>query len=258
MIDIVCRSLYPALYNRMKASAHNTACGEVNFYHKQGDTESHPTKDWNDLAKQGSGDIIVFVHDDIVFHSTAWDSKLLEMFAETDYDILGVVGCKEYNGGMQFDAGRPHTIGKYISDIDGKGNYRVKVYSSEAEGDTKVFDGCFIAVRREYFEKEQLDEALSFFVETDYCLRSKCGIVDILVGHYKIPELYGDKNWPVGKDIVADSKCIFYAKHGLKDPEHIGDRRCAVVDLPHYYMLGQCASYKQFTKKYPEDKCCHS
>ena len=115
-------------------------------------------------------------------------------------------------------------------------------------------DGAFTAIRRDHFEKEQFDESLTFFVENDYCLRSRCGIVDVLVGHYKNPELYGGTYWPEGQHVYEDSKGKFHAKHNLQDrPE--SNRECCIVDIDTYNKLGQEDCYKQFLSKYTEVKC---
>jgi hypothetical protein len=257
MIDIVTRYIFPDLQNRMERSAILTAGCPVTFYKKPGNMEESTPKDINALALSGKNPFIVFTHDDVEFISSNWGNKLIETFGNNDWDIIGVVGCKKYSGGLTFAAGYPHCAGKYVSDIDGKNTLRVKIFGPEPETAVECVDGMFMAVRREYFEKEQFDPTLEFYVENDYCVRSgKVGIADILIAHYKTPKYYGAKVWPVGHDCEKDSAKSFHAKHGLT-PQVEKDRRCACVDAKFYLdNPNQSEIFSQFENKYMEGAKC--
>lgn len=256
MIDIVTRYLFPELQSRMERSAENTAGCQVNFYKTEGNLKEHTAKEINKLGSEGKAPVIVFTHDDVEFVSEGWGNKIIEAFAENDWDIVGVVGAKKYLGGLTFSAGFPHCAGKYISNIDGKGNLRVKIFGPEKQCSVECVDGMFMAVRRKYFEGNKFDERLTFYNENDYCLRSgKVGIADILIAHHKPPHLYGAKVWPIGVDCEKESSIIFHEKHGL-NPQGEKDRRCAVVDISYYLTNSQEEIYNKFICKYMEGNKC--
>ena len=47
---------------------------------------------YNKMAEQAKFDNLLFVHEDIVFHTYGWDKVLAEKFAEADCGVIGFAG----------------------------------------------------------------------------------------------------------------------------------------------------------------------
>jgi len=182
-------------------------------------------------------DILLFVHDDVVFLTEGWDAKVRDALA-LGFDVVGVVGSKEYNGGMVFDAGREHSTGRVCGLKDGKRVVRIFNHRAEIEP-VKVVDGLLMATTREHFLKTQFDESFDglFFYDTDFCLRSNCAVVDILVSHEKPDHLRGV--YPPDLRPITDYAPKLNAKYGFPAVTPIGDQSCEAVSLADY--LGVCA-----------------
>lgn len=50
---------------------------------------------YNKVIKEAKNDIIVFIHDDLIFNTKSWGFKILSNFRKTDYGIIGVAGTTD-------------------------------------------------------------------------------------------------------------------------------------------------------------------
>lgn len=232
MINIVSRIKYPELYRKMQESARDTATGPIMFTAAHDDGQPRIAESYNLIGITSIPEILLFVHDDVVFLSKGWDEKIIDAMA-LGFNVVGVVGSKEYKGGMVFDSGREHSAGRIVGLKDGKRSVRIMNHRAEIEP-VKVVDGLFMAVSREHFVKTQFDEAFDglFFYDTDFCLRSNCAVVDILVSHEKPDHLRGV--YPANMRPITDYAPAFNAKHGFKANPPIGDQSCEGVLLEDY------------------------
>ncbi len=230
MIELCTLSMYPDLYEKMVATAKSTARKEISFRSLKGDESIKIARSYNQMGSESKADILLFVHDDIEFLSNGWDVKLEEALKE--YDTAGVIGAWEYNGGRVFDAGIPKCLGKIVSNVEGE--RWVKVLD-EVNGPSPamVVDGCFLAVTKEHFNKHKFDEQFDelFFWDLDYCLESRCCVVDILVAHIKPPKYYG--KYPPNLKPITNYWDKFHAKHGLT-PQPQKNQVCNAIKLAKY------------------------
>ena len=247
MISLITRVQYPDLHKRMMESAMNTALGEIEFLHER-DADGLPkiAQTYNHLRDLAKGDIIVYLHDDVVFMEEGWDARLTEFFASYPYDIGGVVGVDKYEGGQLVAAGHPHCFGKFVNRAGDE--LRVNLYGPKSEGkELKAVDGMFIATRGKH--RERFDEKLDglFFYDLDYCLRGSVGLIDILLGHWKPADRFG--KYPKDMKPEDSYKPYFYAKHGLKEVEP-GDTRALCASQEDFANVGHDKLWKLFQEKY--------
>lgn len=237
MIQIITRIKYPELYRKMQESARATAKGPIMFTAAHDDGQPKIADSYNLLGITSMADILLFVHDDVIFMSEGWDEKVKDALA-LGFNVVGVVGSKEYNGGMVFDSGREHSTGRICGIKDGKRTVRLFEHRAEIEP-VKVVDGLFMAVTREHFIKTLFDESFDglFFYDTDFCLRSNCAVVDILVSHEKPDHLRGV--YPSGMRPIFDYSPKLNRKYGFPDVNPVGDQSCEAMLLEDY--LGVCA-----------------
>lgn len=232
MIQIISRIKYPELYRKMQESARATATGPIMFTAAHDDGQPRLAESYNIIGITSMADILLFVHDDVIFLSKGWDEKVREAI-DWGFNVVGVVGSKEYSGGMIFDSGRPYSAGRVCGIKDRKRTVRIFEHRAEIEP-VKVVDGLFMAVSRDHFIKTQFDEKFDglFFYDTDFCLRSNCAVVDILVSHEKPDHLRGV--YPPDLRPITDYEPAFNKKHGFKGNEPIGDQSCEAVLLEDY------------------------
>lgn len=233
MIQIITRTRYPELYKRMMWSAKETATGPImfsNIVDDEGDMKV--AESYNLIGSTSVADTLLFCHDDVIFMSKGWDEKIKDAMS-LGFNVVGVVGSKEYAGGMVFDAGYTHSAGKVVGWLDGKRIVKLMNHRTEVEP-VKVLDGMFLAVDAAHFANVrgfdwQFDGL--WFWDLDLCLRSNCAVVDILVAHEKPPHLYGA--YPTNLRPMADYTGAFYKKHNLEDAP-IGEQRCESMLLEDY------------------------
>ena len=232
MIQLISRIKHPELYVKMQSSARAMATGPIMFTAAHDDGQPRVAESYNLLGAASMADILLFVHDDIVFLSKGWDEKIVEAMA-LGFNVVGAVGSKEYAGGMVFDAGYKHSAGKVVGLTDGKRTVKLMAHRTEIEP-VMVIDGMFLAVSREHFLKTGFDWAFDglWFYDLDLCLRSKCAVVDILVSHEKPDHLRGV--YPKDMRPMSDYEPAFNKKHGFKGNAPIGEQRCDSMLLEDY------------------------
>ncbi len=138
---------------------------EIIPYVNQG--EFSLTELYNRGLKESKNDIVVIVHDDIVFNHDHWGQALLKQFQDTDYGILGVAGTtdliKDSDGVVQpWWAMANRMVGRLKHGIDGK--VIDSFYSNRYDHPVQVIclDGVFIAVHKGRIQ-EQFDEKFKGF-----------------------------------------------------------------------------------------------
>src|ERR1035437_8018669 len=197
-----------------------------------GDEGPKISETYNRMAALSKADILLFIHDDVVFLSECWDDKIIEAM-EIGFNVVGVTGTKKYLGGTIFHSGREYATGKYAGYVDGKHVVRIMEHKDAIEP-VRAVDGLFMAVSAEHFKHNRFDEQLNglFFYDIDYCLRSNCAVADILVSHEKPPELKG--KYPKDMKPSEYYEPYFLKKHGLSPGYPEGDQSCHSVLLSEY------------------------
>lgn len=231
-IEIICRIRYPELFNRMRESARATALGDISFSTTFDDGGPKLAQSYNLLGILARANIILFVHDDVIFLSEGWDKKI-EDAMRPGFNVVGAVGSKKYCGGMIFDSGRVYSAGKVVGNIDGRRVVKLMENRSEIEP-VAVVDGMFMAIDRRHFIDTGFDEQFDglFYYDLDFCLRSNCAVADILIAHEKPDHLRGV--YPPDMRPMEAYTAIFNKKHGFGPDLQIGDQRCDTMEYADY------------------------
>jgi len=230
VIEICTLVKYEDLYERMLASVARTASGFVSFSRVDDPGLPHLAEAYNDLGANSTADILLFVHDDIEFIENEWDKKI-EQALET-YDVAGICGMTEYNGGRLFDSGIDKAVGKIGCIVDAES--AVKVFRGiYRTAPVKVVDGCFMAVKASHFKTHKFDQQFDeiFFYDMDYCLDAKCCVVDTLVSHTKPKKYYG--KYPENIKPIEHYWDAFHQKHNLK-PVFKTNQHCTAIRMGAY------------------------
>lgn len=116
---------------------------------------------YNEGVRRAKGDILCFMHEDILFHSEKWGTIVEEFFLEhAEAGLLGVIGgqfipntpSSYWEGGAQ--------IGKVIQGyINVKGEYQTYIEgrnSSELFEEVAAVDGLFMCIPKKLFDMKML------------------------------------------------------------------------------------------------------
>lgn len=245
-IDLITRTRYPKLYDRMVDSVAKTADNPVAMFVERDEVgDPRLVESYNRLAAQSDADVLGFVQDDIEFLEKGWDTRVKDIFAEFTPDILGIVGATEYKGGGVFDAGAKFGKG-LIADSRG-----VRILSAKSQYEkVKVVDGCLMFINRGFLKHVPFDKAFDglFYWDIDLCLRAaEVGVTSLLVRHSKTDDLYGvyPKDMKP-RDVYED---YFEKKHGMRQGAQ-ENQMCCYATVHDYKRLGQSECFRGFEEKY--------
>jgi GT2 family glycosyltransferase len=195
---------------------------------------------YNSGVVQASGDIVIFVHEDVFFLEPGWGCVLEQRFSsDQKLGLVGVAGSQYLfrNKASWAAAGRPFIRGRIITDRLDTDEFFMTVFSwDKADASVVAVDGLFFAVRRTLFNTVRFDE-ITFdkyhFYDLDICMQIRAAhyrsIVtwDILVKHLSCGH---------ADDVWRDYGRLFLLKHGAALPASTAD---TVPDETKEPSLGQ-------------------
>jgi glycosyltransferase involved in cell wall biosynthesis len=105
------------------------------------------------------GDLLLFVHEDVLFITPAWGLVLADAFRNPDVVGVGIAGSAILaKDNSWFRAGQPHIHGHVIHPQDEWQDREVYFAPNEETAEVVVLDGVFIAVRAEDARALRFDE----------------------------------------------------------------------------------------------------
>jgi len=128
---------------------------------------------------KSSGDIVCFLHEDILFHTDNWGLLLAETFQDDRVGIAGVVGCYRYTNSMVYWSDG-YTAGQLLQGSYSRfGKYHLDKTPGGCPFGNIVLcvDGLFLAIRKSMFDRKTIkwdtDTFSGFhFYDVDICLQS--------------------------------------------------------------------------------------
>ena len=112
-------------------------------------------------AKQASGAVTLFVHEDVFFMEPGWGPKLLQKYnADPKLGLVGVAGAQYLDKELPFwpRSGRPFIRGRVVHQIDDADKFYMTIYHRDwADTEVVAVDGLFLAVRSSVLEYVQFD-----------------------------------------------------------------------------------------------------
>ena len=192
MITVICSSIEPKEeYKQHIIKTSGLPAIEVIQYTNK--NEFSLTEIYNKGLSDATNDIVLFIHDDLIFDTQNWASKLINHFKISDFGIIGLAGTdKLYNGCWWSDKASMCGIVNHIHD----GKKHTNNYSTGQGKNIKqvvVIDGLFIAVHKKRIAKKFNEEFKGFhFYDIPFCVDNhlegvKIGVVtDIRLTHLSI------------------------------------------------------------------------
>lgn len=186
---------------------------------------------------RSSGDIVVFLPEDVYFMKIGWGAVLERKFADPSIAAVGVAGTQYLPATTPSltAAGRPFIKGRVVYHLQ-NGDFFAVVYSQEL-GDFQVvaLDGAFIAVRRDHLARAWFDQETfdgDYFADLDLCMQlRKCGVLlattDIVVKK-RTPPQFGPTWQEYSRRFVdkwsmeLPATCV----DAVPDPQHFVSSQC--------------------------------
>jgi len=197
---------------------------EVEIIQKVNNGEKSLTQVYNEILQESKNDIVVLIHDDLIFETKNWGEKILKHFKKNDdYGILGLAGTKYLSeSGMWWEVSS--SMYGIVNHSDGQKKW-VSTYSKDGGNridDVVVVDGLFIAIDKRKI-KHKFDESFTgfHFYDLGFCLPNflddvGVGVIyDVRVTHLSI----GETN-----DMWEENRVKFSEKYSTELPIDINDK----------------------------------
>lgn len=128
---------------------------------------------YNEILEEAENDIVVLLHDDLVFETKHWGEKIIKHFKRNkDFGILGLAGTKYLSqSGMWWEI--PSSMYGVVNHSDGTKKW-TSSYSKDRGNhidETVIVDGLFIAIDKTRI-KHRFDESVKgfHFYDLSFCL----------------------------------------------------------------------------------------
>lgn len=164
---------------------------------------------YNRGARQATGDILIFCHDDIELLTPDIGYRLADRMDE--YDLLGVAGSTWLLDAKWTLAGLPYLRGQVVHALTGRPGFTYSAYGMDnaTSGGIQVLDGLFLAMRRNFWAENHFDEGYDGFHLYDVDLSFRCYLAgyrvgvcnDILIEHRSLGHF--DESWKRAADRFA-------------------------------------------------------
>lgn len=117
---------------------------------------------YNEGVALAKGDVLCFMHEDILFHTNNWGKQVQKIFTDLTIGCVGIIGSfflpNKLSSWWQCHATKGHILQGYTDD---KGKYYYhKDGTSDTTGidDVVVVDGCWLCIPKEMFRSVRFDE----------------------------------------------------------------------------------------------------
>ena len=206
------------------------------------------TEAYNQILDKSETDIVVLIHDDLRFMEKKWLKKIVDIFNETDYGVIGVAGTTFITDSGKWWDNRDAMLGRVWHEMENPKTKKLIKYESKYSGkfsqvlESCMVDGLFIAIHKDRI-KGNFDETIKgfHFYDLDFSFSQhlkgvKVGVTtNIKVLHESIGNIYDDKgnlnetwennrkqfiekfkdNLPckISPDVIFEEKSIIHSKH---------------------------------------------
>lgn len=182
---------------------------------------------YNEGVKRAKGDVLCFMHEDILYHSKGWGIGVYERFADKSVGMVGVLGTQfmpNTPSAWWWTGCRVGYVLQSKNDILGANETYVNGDPVNTDVDAVIVDGLWFCIRKELFDKIKFDEELfhSFHCyDHDICMQVISQNKRILITHDIVIE--HASLGKVGKEFMSQIH-IFYNKWKKSFPVSRGIR----------------------------------
>lgn len=152
------------------------------------------TEIYNIGLNESKNDIVLFIHNDIIFNTNNWGKILLNKFNTSDHGILGIAGTTDLNENGVWWGDSSKMIGSVFHKHNNK-TFESKYSNSYNKEiiDAVVIDGLFIGINKNKIQKSFIEDFKGFhYYDISFCIENflkgvKIGIIfDLKITHNSI------------------------------------------------------------------------
>jgi hypothetical protein len=212
MISLIVCSVNEVLFQALAASVKDTIGTEHEIIRidNQENTMSIAVA-YNKGAAAAKYAYLVFVHEDVIFHTQQWGRVLLQHFDNLPRaGVLGIMGANyvSYVPRGWYINDQSRMFAHLLQGIPGKQTKTVDINSTKPAPVFSV-DGCFMAVKKETWAANRFDEEISGFHAYDlsFSLRVAIGLQNYFINGITLTHLSEgsfDKNWMKANLLVRE------------------------------------------------------
>ena len=219
---------------------------------------------YNEGIRRAKGDILCFMHEDVLFHSENFGKILEQIYLQKDIGAVGIVGAQYMTkvSSAAWWESSPASGCIIQGQTDSNGIYKAHLESDgkvEKLTDVVVLDGSFITIRANLFKKIKWDDDTfdSFHMyDMDICMQiihegyRVCITPDILIEHKSLGTLNSSyyeslrtlkekwqKQLPIYRGLTLNAKDIEWRENLLKTVE-LQQVQLSQIENSHAYRLG--------------------
>ncbi len=167
MISIIISSYQPQFYNSLEKNISETCGINYEIIKVSNDGVMDITKAYNLGAQSAIYPYLLFLHEDVIFHTQKWGEKLIAHFNKPDTGIIGVAGSLyvPYAPSGWYVSRSNLNYATYIQNTKNKLNPKPQNIFPPNTNKTRAFaiDGVFMAITKENFIKNQFCENMNGF-----------------------------------------------------------------------------------------------
>jgi glycosyltransferase involved in cell wall biosynthesis len=155
---------------------------KIHVIEKVNNGEKSLSQVYNEILNESETDIVILCHDDILFDTTSWYSKIIKHFEKSDYGILGMAGTTSLTDSGRWWDERKKMVGIVNHENEGK-KWESKYSESFENGicQTLMVDGLFIALHKKRIKKT-FDESIEGFHFYDFSFSFSNHLEGVKVG----------------------------------------------------------------------------
>lgn len=117
---------------------------------------------YNEGVRRAKGDILCFMHEDILFHTLDWGKNVISLLEDSKVGLLGVIGSQYKSKRCQPWWADFACVGQVIQgrDIDGLYKTEKSLHWERKSGDSSlaaIIDGLWMCAKKSVFENIQFD-----------------------------------------------------------------------------------------------------
>lgn len=143
---------------------------------------------YNEGVRKATGDIICFMHEDIVLETPNWGQNVIRHFADAELGLIGVFGG-HYMPDLACHIGDSDLLASHyncrFADGHTESYYTPEQFDASGEVEVVAVDGLWFAIPATLFSKIRFDETFNGFhyYDMDICMQVwqagfKCKVVD--------------------------------------------------------------------------------
>lgn len=115
---------------------------------------------YNEGVNRSKGDVLCFMHDDVMFRTKGWGRVLVELLLDSSIGIIGVEGCHFLPDTPLYWSNSPF-VSDYIVDNDHgvmQDFFKCDYFDENGMSEVVVCDGVFFSLRREIVNMVRFDD----------------------------------------------------------------------------------------------------